>query len=68
MNITSRYTDIPDVIIDIEKIPEKFRHLLPLAREWSISDDEELEEYINAVSEEKKRELVDAFSPHFEDL
>ena len=41
MNITSRYSDIPEVEIDLAKIPEEFRHLLPLAKEWSISDDDE---------------------------
>jgi hypothetical protein len=68
MNITSRYADIPEVVIDSEKVPEDFRHLLPLAREWSISDDAELEAFIAAASEEKKRGLADAFAPHFAGL
>jgi hypothetical protein len=68
MNILSRYADNPKVKIDPEKVPEEFRHLLPLAKEWSISDDVELDAYIQASSEEKKRELVDAFSPYFDAL
>jgi hypothetical protein len=65
MNITSRYSDIAGVVIDPAKIPAEFRHLLPLAKEWSISDDLELEAYIEAASEQQKQQLVAAFSPHF---
>jgi len=65
MNITSRYSDIPKVEIDPAKIPEEFRHLLPLAKEWSISDDDELEAFIAAATEAQKRELASAFAPHF---
>lgn len=42
MEITSRYADVPDVLIDESKILPALRHLLPLAREWSIADDVEL--------------------------
>jgi hypothetical protein len=66
MAITSRYGD--RVAIDPEKVPAEFRHLLPLAKEWSIGDDVELEAYIEAATPEKKRELVDAFAPHFDAL
>ena len=65
MNITSRYADIPEVEIDIAKIPEEFRHLLPLAKEWSISDDVELDAFIADASEEKRREVAADFAPHF---
>jgi hypothetical protein len=68
MNITSRYADFPEVTIDPANVPVEFRHLLPLAREWSISDDVELDAYIEAASEQTKREFVAAFSPHFEGL
>ena len=68
MNITSRYSDIPEVIIDPANVPAEFRHLLPLATEWSISDDDELDHYIAAASEERKKGLVAAFSPHFDGL
>ena len=68
MNITSRYSDIPEVAIDESKIPTAVRHLLPLAREWSISDDVELDGYIAAASPEKRRAFFDAFRPHFDAL
>jgi len=63
MTITSRYTDIPEVTIDRSKIPEQFESLLPLAKEWSMTDDTELEAYIAAASEAKRKELVNAFIP-----
>jgi len=50
------------------QVPEAFRHLLPLAKEWSISDDVELDAFIAAASEEKKREVADAFAPYFDGL
>ncbi len=68
MNITSRYTDIPEVSIDPAKVPQEFRHLIPLAKEWCISDDAELDAYIEAAPEEKKRELVTGFAPYFDGL
>jgi len=68
MNIMSRYADNPKVTIDPTKVPEQFRHLLPLAKEWSIGDDVELDAYIEAASDEKKRAVVDAFRPHFDAL
>ena len=68
MDVTSRYSDIPDVRIDPENVPAEFRHLVPLAKEWSISDDVELDEYIAEASDEKKQQLVDAFGPHFDAL
>ena len=68
MNITSRFADNPQIIIDTSRVPPEFRHLIELAREWSISDDLELVAYIDEASEEKKRQFVDAFSPHFDAL
>jgi hypothetical protein len=68
MNIASRYADNPKVKIDPANIPAEFRHLLPLASEWSFSDDVELDSYIAAASEQKKTELITAFSPHFAGL
>jgi hypothetical protein len=65
MDITSRYSDIPEVVIDQSKIPTEVLPLLALAKEWSIGDDVELEAYIAAASEQKKRELFEAFRPHF---
>jgi hypothetical protein len=68
MNTPRRYTDNPDVKIDPAKVPEEFRHLIPLAKEWSIGDDVELDAYIEAASEEKKKEFAAAFAPHFDGL
>jgi hypothetical protein len=68
MNIASRYADNPKVRVNPEKVPLEFRQLLPLAKEWSIGDDVELDAYIAATSELKKKELVDAFRPHFDGL
>lgn len=39
--ITSRYSDIDGVVIDPLKIPEQFRHLVSLAKYWSVGDDVE---------------------------
>ena len=64
MKITSRYADAVD--IDPAKVPEELRHLLPLAREWSLRDYDELDAYIEATPPKKKRELVDGFMPHFD--
>jgi hypothetical protein len=68
MSTPRRYTDNPNVKIDPEKVPEQFRHLIPLAKEWSIGDDVELDAYIEAASEEKKKEFAAAFAPHFPGL
>jgi hypothetical protein len=68
MKITSRYSDVPGVTINPENVPAELRHLIPLAKEWSIGDDLELDAYIEAASEEKKRELVAGFKPHFDGL
>ena len=68
MNITSRYADIPEVKIDPANVPEEFHHLIPLAKEWSIGDDVELNAYITAASEANKKAFVAAFSPHFDTL
>jgi hypothetical protein len=65
MDITSRYSDIPEVTIVESKIPAEVRHLLPLAREWSISDDVELAAFIAAASPEKRRQFFEALRPHF---
>lgn len=68
MEVKSRYADIPGVIIEEKNIPAEFRHLTALAKKWSISDDDELDAYIEAASDQQKQELIAAFSPHFDDL
>ena len=66
MEIHSRYSD--QVALDESKVPEEFRHLIPLAKEWSIGDDVELDAYNEAAALEKKKELAEAFRPHFDAL
>ncbi|MBI5761665.1 MAG: hypothetical protein HZA46_24410 [Planctomycetales bacterium] len=39
--VTSRYTDIPEVEIDMVKVPEDLRHLIPHVKHWCIGDDVE---------------------------
>lgn len=68
MNTPRRYSDNPSVKIDPTRVPEQFRHLIPLAKEWSIGDDVELDAYISAASEEKKKEFAAAFGPYFDGL
>lgn len=68
MNIASRYSDDDRVVIDPNRVPASFRHLIPLAKEWSIGDDIELEEYIDSCSDQQLRDLDAAFSPHFDGL
>lgn len=68
MKITSRYSELPGVTIIPDKVPPEFRHLISLAKEWSISDDVELVRYIQAAPEERLLEFVEAFKPHLEGL
>lgn len=66
MNIISRYSDIPGLVVNEAKIPCEIRGLLALAIEWNITDYLELEAYINAAAEHKRRHLVESFAPHFD--
>ena len=68
MVIASRYADNPKVKLNPANIPPEFRHLLPLACEWSIGDDVELDAYIAAASQEAKQQFVAAFKPHFDGI
>jgi len=68
MTITSRYADDPRVIIDSNQVPEPFRHLIPLAKQWSIGDDVELESYFKTRTQQENRELVEMFTPYQEGL
>jgi hypothetical protein len=54
MTITSRYSDIEGVVIDESKVPQQFRALIPLAKLWSISDDVELDEFIDEATADDK--------------
>jgi len=68
MKQPSRYSDEPGVSIDPTRVPEEFRHLVPLAIEWSIGDDCELDEYIANQSKEILTAVTAAFDPHFRGL
>jgi len=64
--ITSRYADIEGVSVDPQSIPEKLRHLIPLAKEWAIGDDVERSEYMDRINETLHPQLqafVDAVWP-----
>lgn len=66
--ITSRYTDDPNVSIDPEKVPEVLRHLVPLAKEWSIFDDVEMSAYEDSHTDAEMKEVANAVSPYYEDI
>ena len=68
MKIKSRYADDLRLVIDPLRMPEQFRHLISLAKVWSIGDDLELESFFRSRSEQECREFVEAFSPHYDGL
>jgi hypothetical protein len=61
--ITSRYAEQDNVIIDPQKVPEDLRDLVPLARKWAIGDDVERADFMKSATIEEKKELVDRVSP-----
>jgi hypothetical protein len=46
-----------------KNIPENLRHLIPLLKKWSISDDSEREQLIEETSEKQKNKLVNSIYP-----
>lgn len=42
--------------------------MIPLAKQWSIGDDLELESYFNSRTQQESRELVEMFTQHQEGL
>ena len=66
--ITSRYAELDGVSLDPDRIPEKLRHLLGLARVWAIGDDVERQRFLESVSMEEKKAFVDAVDPLQEEL
>ena len=50
-------------IIDVTKIPEDFKNLLPFIKEWAISDDQERSDKIKRTSKAKLQKLLDAIEP-----
>ena len=61
--VTSRYADIEGVVIDPSKVPEHFRHLIPLAQHWSIGDDVERADMMWLTPYEELKAMVLAVSP-----
>jgi hypothetical protein len=68
MSAPHRYSDEPSVTIDPAKVPPEFLHLIPLAKEWSIGDDAELDAYIAAQLPENLAKVASAFGPYFAGL
>lgn len=61
-----RYSDY--VKIDESQVPEKFRHLIPFARYWSIGDDVDRVNLMKRTSRARKKALVDAVRPLWAEL
>lgn len=61
-----RYADY--VRIDETKVPEKFRHLIPYAKYWSIGDGVDRAEMMAKTSLAQKKEMVDAVWPYWNEL
>jgi len=61
-----RYSD--DARIDESRVPERFRHLVPLAKYWSIGDDVDRARLMAKTSLAKKKALVDAVRPLWSEL
>ena len=64
--ITSRYAEIEGVTIDPSAVPESFRHLIPLAKHWSIGDDIERSDMMWLTPREELEALVLAVRPFSE--
>ncbi len=63
--MTSRYAESHGVKIDPQKIPDKLRVLIPLARRWAIGDDVERSNYLKVVSIEDKKLFIEKVKPLF---
>jgi hypothetical protein len=66
--VTSRYSDIVGVVIDPMKVPERLRHLIPLAKHWSIGDDVERADMMWLTPYEELKALVLAVRPFRDDI
>jgi hypothetical protein len=51
--------------LDPRRLPEQFRHLVPLIRRWAVGDDVERSDREEAASTEELRQLYGAFLPLF---
>jgi hypothetical protein len=66
--ITSRYADIEGVVIDPAKVPDQLRHLIPLAKHWSIGDDVERANMMWLTPYEELKAMVFAVGPFRDDI
>jgi hypothetical protein len=66
--VTSRYADIEGVIIDPANVPENLRHLIPLAKYWSIGDDSERADMMWLTPYEELKAMVLAVRPMWDEI
>ena len=62
------YLNMRGVVIVEKKIPHGLRSLLPLAEEWCVLGDTELEKKVKNATTEKLRTVVDTCEPLFAEL
>jgi hypothetical protein len=66
LEITSRYADIEDVMIDENKIPKELHDIIPYAKQWAISDDFERSKFLDLVAKEEIQEFYSAVFQKFD--
>lgn len=66
--VTSRYSDMDGVVIDSLNVPERIRHLIPLARHWSVGDDSERGDLMLLTPAEELKALVVAVRPYQDEI
>ena len=54
--------------LDPDQVPERLRHLVPLASEWGIGDDVDRMEYIERSSTADRDALAAALEPHHAEI
>ncbi len=66
--VTSRNSEMEDVVIDPLKVPERLRHLVPLAKHWSIGDDLERADMMWLTPYEDLKAMVLAVWPFRDEI
>ncbi len=66
--VTSRYSEIEGVVIDPLNVPERLRHLIPLAQYWSIGDDTERADVMWLTPYEELKTLVLTVRPFQDEI
>ncbi|MBA3036215.1 MAG: hypothetical protein FP814_06940 [Desulfobacterium sp.] len=66
VEITSRYIDGDNVIIDSRKLPKDLVPIMSYAKQWAICDDVERSKYISQSTFEEKKKFHDAILANFE--